>query len=145
VIGQIGQLDRRIKLQFPRTSADAQGSPVTEWQDTAEVWAKAASLPGATETTNGNAREAIADCQFVIRYQRSIAGTGPDFRVLFQNQYYDIISIVPDPIGRPDKLIITARRSADGPACVFPESYILDGEGGRVSDGDGGFITENQP
>lgn len=135
----IGNLDCRITLQFSEDSTDEQGSVIKTWRDSAKVWAAVKVLESA-ETIEGNARLAIQACEFTVRYQRAIASTGPSYRVKYEGQFFDIVAVNPMPLGRPGFLVFSTVRTADVQNITFDSYYFLNAEGGRFSDGDGGFF-----
>lgn len=107
----IGKLDTRIILQRATNATDGQGSVTKTWATLATVWTIAEALT-ATEATNGNERTAFTDYKFIIRHQDALATLSPADRVQHASINYDILSAVPMPEGRPDQIIITARRKA---------------------------------
>lgn len=111
VIGIIGQLDSRIDLERATTALDSQGSATESWTGFGTVWARAESLAGG-ESTNGNAREATRDYRFTVRHQTALAALGAQDRIVWGTRIFDILSAVPMPEGRPDRIIITARERA---------------------------------
>lgn len=106
-----GRLDQRITLQRATDTPDAQGSTVKTWTDRGTVWARAESI-AAAETTQGNARVATQNYRFTIRFQSAMADLNAADRVVWNGLNHDILSAVPMPEGRPDKIIITAQRKA---------------------------------
>ena len=135
-------LDRRITLQMPFESIDAQGSVIQEWRDSAEIWAGVKDLEGA-EAVEGTARRAIQAREFTVRYQRAIAGTGPTYRIKYANEFFDIVSVNPLPLGRPGFLVFSTVRNADGSVISADAFYFLNGNGGRFSNNEGGFFLKN--
>lgn len=111
MIGQIGKLDTRITLQRPTPSVDAQGSSTNSWAGLATVWAESKAIESG-EVTAGNERTATRDYTFKIRYQSALATLAATDRVVWRGSNFDILSAVPLPEGRPDQILITARRRA---------------------------------
>lgn len=114
MIGIIGRMDARILIQRPASERDSQGSVIQSWMDRGTVWAKAESLTLATalETTNGNDRTAASEYRFTIRHQSLLNDLATTDRIVWNEANFDILSVTPMPEGRPDHIIITARRRA---------------------------------
>lgn len=93
-----GKLDRRIVIQAKTSTQDAYGSVSDTWASFAEVWAQYLSGAGNELFT---AAQVYADTQgrFRIRY---IDGITTEHRVLYNGNYYDILSV--DEIGRREGL-----------------------------------------
>lgn len=119
MIGQIGKMDTRIVIQRPASSVDSQGSVIDEWGDLAAVWAESKALTG-NESASGNERVATQDYSFKIRHQSALASLATTDRLAWKGAYFDILSAAPMPEGRPDQILITARRSS----FVTPVSFF---------------------
>ena len=52
------------------------------------------------------------DYRFTIRHQSALASLSVTDRITWRNRNYDILAVTPMPEGRPDTIIITARRRA---------------------------------
>lgn len=113
----IGKLDARITLQRATQSTDDQGSPVDTWADLAAVSARSKALK-ATEATEGNARSFTSDYEFTVRFWSKLADLSPTDKVKWRDVIFDILAATPMPEGRPNCIIITARRT--GPKMPAP-------------------------
>ena len=89
----IALLNTRITIQHQTTTADAIGNHINTWQD---YYTCAATVSGET---NGEAEEAATtvddtNASFTIRYCGKVSNiTNTGFRVIFDGQIYDILSV----------------------------------------------------
>ena len=89
----IALLNTRITIQQQTTTADAIGNHINTWQD---YYTCAATVSGEV---NSEAEEAATtvdntDANFTIRYCALVSGiTNTGFRVIFEGQIYDILSV----------------------------------------------------
>ena len=89
----IALLNTRITIQQQTTTVDAIGNHITAWQD---YYTCAATVSGET---NGEAEEAATtvddtNASFTIRYSEKVSAiTNTGFRIIFEGQIYDIISV----------------------------------------------------
>ncbi|MES2706081.1 MAG: phage head closure protein [Verrucomicrobiota bacterium] len=107
-------MDIRITLQRPAPVPDAQGSVIDSWAGLASVWAKAEAVPSVVtqEAAKDRERHGSQDYRFTIRHQSALESLTVTDRIVWQGKHYDILAAVPMPEGRPDTIIITARRRA---------------------------------
>ena len=114
MIKRIGELDTRIDIQERTETVDAHGGITKAWQSIGTMWSKVETTDGqGKESAEGNFKAASEDFKFTVRYQKSIAFT-PTARILWKNGFFDIISILTLPEGRPDIVEIKARRTSQG-------------------------------
>ena len=86
-----GRLRKKIFIQNTTSTRDAYGSDVTTWEDFAQNrWASVEPLRG-TEGILGRAFQNKVDTRFTIRY---IAGLKGNMRILYNQEAYDIESII---------------------------------------------------
>ena len=89
----IALLNTRITIQQQTTTVDAIGNHINAWQD---YYTCAAAVSGET---NGEAEEAATtvddtNASFTIRYCEKVSAiTNTGFRIIFEGQIYDIISV----------------------------------------------------
>jgi len=84
-----GKLDRRVSLQTATDSQDAYGQAISTWATTYTVWADVFPMP-YTEQVEGDRKTEQTLFKVRIRYQ---SGVIPTMRLVYNSQYYDIISI----------------------------------------------------
>ena len=89
---EIGELNKRIILQYATKVSDSMGSFTETWVNAATVWAKAWTVSSA-EQTNDMQTSMIRVQKFCIRYRSVLR---PSWRVKYGTAYYNIISIDPD-------------------------------------------------
>lgn len=100
----IGKLDRRIEIQTATDTRDAFGAGVPSYTTTYTVWASIVPA-GGQEGTEGEKQTATGIVKFSIRY---ISGLDEKMRILYDSEYYDIMSI--DEPDRKRSLDITAKK-----------------------------------
>lgn len=71
-----GQLRHSVTLQKQVTTRDADGAPVTGWQDVVTVWAAIAPLSGR-EFIAAQATQAAVDARITIRYRAGVDAAMP--------------------------------------------------------------------
>ena|SRR3990167_11247462 len=84
-----GKLDRRIFIQTATVTRDAFGQAINTWSTTYTVWADVFPMP-FNETFEGDRKTEQKLFKVRIRY---ISGIIPSQRVIYNSQYYDIVSI----------------------------------------------------
>ena len=102
----IGDLNKRITIQYPSEVADVYGGSTTTWTELCNIWA--AIWPTS-------AREVIRSMQNVmeityrirIRYRSDIL---PNYRIKFGTKYFNIVSII-NPNERGEWLDILAKEA----------------------------------
>ena len=106
---QAGTLDRRITLQRPESSRDAQGEPVPAWADVADVWAHRRPVRAAERFA---AQQVIASnaVVFRIRYRADVVAAGETWRIVDRDGIWGIEGVA--EIGRRDGLELAATRRA---------------------------------
>ncbi len=98
-----GQLDRRITIQTPTLSQNAEGAAVPSYSTFAEVWARKEDLRGE-ELFAAQKEDAEVTTRWTIRH---LTGLRNDMRISYGGNYYDIISIL--EIGRREGFLITSK------------------------------------
>ena len=102
----IGELDKRITLQYPARTTDTGGNVTVTWTDaTPTLWAKAWTV-SSSEGTAGMQTTMTRIQKFCIRFRSVLR---PDWRVKWGNRYFAITGI--DPDGR-DWLYLTCKEVA---------------------------------
>jgi len=89
---QIGEMKRRITLQYPTKVSDGMGSFTVSWVDAATVWAKAWSV-SSNEAVIDMMTSMIRIQKFCIRYRSVLP---PSWRIKYGTRYFNITSIDPD-------------------------------------------------
>lgn len=102
-----GQLDRRIVIQTPTLTQNAEGAALPAWGIFAEVWARKEDLSGE-ELFIAQKEDAEITTQWTIRH---LSGLRNDMRISYAGQYYDILSIL--EIGRREGFLITSKVKVD--------------------------------
>lgn len=88
----IGKFRDRITIQtINRATNQRTGEIETSWTDANEIWAKKESATG-NEKDKDKIVTATDKTNFLIRYGHNIDST-LDFRIKYNNKYYDIESI----------------------------------------------------
>lgn len=96
---QLGDLDRRVRIEQYTEVVDIYGQRTPVWSTLATVWAKVAYDSGE-EKIEGNEKVAVRHTKFFIRY----LGVTEKMRVVYDSSYYDIRSI--EEIGRERYLVL---------------------------------------
>ena len=86
---QIGNLDRRIKVQSFTVVSDTNGQELPVWSDHATVWARA-DYESSRESEEGDELVAVSVVKFFIRYLSTITEV---MRIKWDGQYYRVLSI----------------------------------------------------
>jgi SPP1 family predicted phage head-tail adaptor len=86
----IGELNRRITLQYQTKVSDSMGGFTTTWNDAATVWA-AIWPTSANEITAANATSMVVSHRIRIRYRSVLKSS---WRVKFGLRYFNIVSIL---------------------------------------------------
>ena len=97
-----GKLNRRLDIQTRTASKDATGSIVSNWADSAKVWAELVTQRGR-EAVIADSDRNQSTVQFRIRH-RTITTT--DHRILYQSRFYDITGITEE--GLKNTLLLDA-------------------------------------
>lgn len=94
-IGQIGELDRRIRIQALTPGQNSTyGEPTEAWTDWLVTWANVTPLTGR-ELYDARQLSAEVDTRFRVRWK---SGLVPTMRILYDGKIYDIYHIA--EIGR---------------------------------------------
>jgi SPP1 family predicted phage head-tail adaptor len=89
---RIGDLDKRIVIQYPTRTPDGMGGFTVAWVDAATVWA--AFWPvGATETIQASQATMTITHRIRMRY-RAVLKSG--WRISYAGRYFNVVSII-DP------------------------------------------------
>lgn len=102
----IGELNRRITLQYPTIAKDAMGAPVTSYVDAATVWAKAWTV-SSSEGTAGQQTSLIRIQKFKIRFRNVLKSS---WKVKWGTRYFNITGIDPDE--KNEFIYLTCKESA---------------------------------
>jgi len=84
----IGEMNKRITLQYPIIVKDAMGSPVTTWNDAATVWAKK-TTHRSDEAVQAMATTGIQIHNFRIQFRTDVKNS---WRIKQGNAYFAIIA-----------------------------------------------------
>lgn len=99
----IGELNRRIALQYPTRVSDGMGGFTVTWVTTATVWAKAWTV-SSVEDILGAAIQMVRVQKFKIRYRLVLK---PEWRIQYRKRNFEITGI--DPDDRDEFIFITAK------------------------------------
>ena len=86
---KIGDLNKRITLQYATKVSDSMGSFTETWTTAATVWAAIWPVQGS-ELVQSMQTDMVISCRIRIRY-RSVLRS--DWRIKFGNRYFNIVSI----------------------------------------------------
>ena len=89
---QIGELNKRVTLEYPTRVRDSQGGYVVTWVESATVWAKKWSVSSVEQKASLQV-SMIRIQKIAIRFRHSLL---PSWRIKYGNKYYNITSIDPD-------------------------------------------------
>lgn len=106
-----GQLDRRVTIQKRLITQSELGDNVVTFETVATVWAKLLSRKGR-EFYSGGAVIGADDTTWQFRYQESIKDIDQTWRLIVNDEYYDITSI-DDTNGRKYLLTVNAKRGSN--------------------------------
>jgi SPP1 family predicted phage head-tail adaptor len=101
-------MDRRVTIEQPTATQDSFGEPDTTWSKLADVWAEVYPVRGSEEF-EGQQVYAENTLGFRIRYRSDVTRK---MRIVYENDTYDIASIVEPRGTRREVLEITARARA---------------------------------
>lgn len=87
---KIGDLNRRVTIQYKAKASDSLGGFTTTWTDLATVWA-AIWPTTAKETIQAGQNVMTIAGRMRIRYRTNMR---PDYRIKYGNKYYSISSII---------------------------------------------------
>ena len=86
-----GQLDRRIVIESYTATRDALGGEIQTWSTLRTVWAAVMYKEIQSDESQMAASQVVAlKVNFRVRYT---AGVTEKMRILFESEYYDILSI----------------------------------------------------
>ena len=103
---QIGQLNKRITLQYETKTADDMGGFSVVWTDSATVWAAIWPI-SANELVQSMQTDMIISHRIRIRYR---SGVLPSWRICFGSRYFNIVSII-NPSERGEWLELMCKES----------------------------------
>ena len=86
---QLGDLDRRVRIEQCTWVTDSVGQRVAVWSTLATVWAKVAYESGG-ERYEADQKVAERIVKFIVRYNSSLNET---MRVVYDGSVYDILAI----------------------------------------------------
>lgn len=86
----IGQLNKRVTIQYKTRVSDDMGGFTTTWNDLATVWARIRPT-GARELIQGMQPDIVVTHVVRIRHRDHFRG---DYRLKFGQRYFDIKSII---------------------------------------------------
>jgi len=87
---RIGDLDKRISLQYQTKVSDGMGGFTISYVDAATIWAAIWPV-SANEIIAANATSMVVSHRIRIRYRSVLK---PSWRVKFGNRYFAIVSII---------------------------------------------------
>ncbi len=87
---RIGELSKRITLQYPTKTSDGMGGFATTWNDAATVYAAIWPV-SAKETVQAMGQAMTITHRIRMRYRANIRSS---WRIKFGNKYYNIVSII---------------------------------------------------
>ena len=91
---RIGQMRERITIQVVGETQSATGYPAETWTTYATRWASVSARPTANkEAEESGQKTATQGVMFTLRYDANVTAK---HRILYRNNYYDIVSITPD-------------------------------------------------
>lgn len=92
---KIGAMDRRITLQYPSVTKSASGEETVTWVDFITVWAMVEwGTLGIDEKATAGYDLPISTINFTIWQSKRNNQVTPKWRVLFDNQLYDIMHVM---------------------------------------------------
>lgn len=97
-----GQLIHRVTFKSVSTSRDAAGAPSQDLADVAEVWARVSYISGLEKWAN----EHVVNNYKIAILIRPRDDLKEDMRVINGTHEFDVKSIMPEPNGRRDEMII---------------------------------------
>ena len=89
---QIGELNRRVTIEYQTRVGDGMGGYVTSFSTLTTVWAKSYSV-SSTELSADLKVNMVRIQKFVIRY---LSVFRPDWRIKYGDRYFAITGIDPD-------------------------------------------------
>ena len=104
---RIGDLSKRITIQYQTNVSDGMGGSTVSWVDLATIFAAIWPV-SAAETIAGNATSMVISHRIRIRYRSSFK---PSWRIKFGNRYFSIISII-NPSERNQVLDLMCKEAA---------------------------------
>lgn len=87
---RIGDLSKRITLEYPTRVSDGMGSFTVTWNTAAEIYGAIWPL-SASETVKAMAETMTISHRIRIRYRSGIRSS---WRIKFANRYFNIVSII---------------------------------------------------
>ena len=105
-----GAYDKPVTFERVTETRDAIGGRVATWATLKSTMARAMAQ-GGREAVAGTATHSEQSIKLAIR-QQSCPTLAPKDRVAIGAVYHDISAVLPEPMGRPVELHITATRSA---------------------------------
>lgn len=89
-----GTLNRRVQIQKPVTTTDADGTESIVWTNVSTLWANINELQG-TDRLEAEQLQHPLTVQVTVRYQPSNK-INPAMRVVYGNRVFEVHSVVPD-------------------------------------------------
>lgn len=86
----IGDLNKRITIQYPIKTADGMGGWTTTWGDAATVWAAIWPI-SASEVVQANAPAMVISHRIRIRYRSVLRAS---WRIKYGERYFNIVAII---------------------------------------------------
>lgn len=87
---KVGDLNKRITLQYQTKVPDSMGGFTATWTDAGTIWASIWPV-SANEQIQANATNMIVSHRIRIRYRSVLKGS---WRIKFGNRYFAVVSIV---------------------------------------------------
>lgn len=87
---QVGQLNKRVTLQYPVRTSDGMGGFTTVWTDSLKVWS-AIWPTSASEQVKSLKETMTISHRIRIRYKSGVLSS---WRVKFGSRYFNIVSLV---------------------------------------------------
>ncbi|MBU1173751.1 MAG: phage head closure protein [Proteobacteria bacterium] len=102
----IGEMNRRIVIQYPTRIGDGMGGFTSTWVTAATVWAKAWTVSSSEQTT-AMQTSLIRVQKFKIRYRSVLL---PSWRIKWGTRYFNITGIDPDE--KNEFIFLTVKEAA---------------------------------
>ena len=93
---KVGNMRERITIQVVAETQSGTGYPTENWITYATRWAGVTANPNRdTEIEEAGQKTATQIVTFSLRYDANVT---PKHRILYRNNYYDIVSVTPDAL-----------------------------------------------
>ena len=93
---KVGNMRERITIQVVAETQSGTGYPAENWTTYATRWAAVSAKPTANkEMEEAGQKTATQGVMFTLRDDANVT---PKHRILYRNNYYDIVSVTPDAL-----------------------------------------------